>query len=422
MQDGNTSQIVIWVADLAIAKKPLGSKTLYYVADAVNGKAVPNATLDLFGYRQEWIPEKDDNRRGGYYQFSTKSFTLKTDKDGLAIPDNKDYERYSWVVTATAGERDAYLGFTGVWSRTGEEPQYERTRAFFITDRPIYRPAQAVKFKAWLTVARYEHEGKSPYAGQQIAVQINNPRGEKVYEGNLTADDYGGFDGEITLDKGRRAGRLSNLPAGRGYGSSTFRVEEYKKPEFEVTIEAPKEPVMLGEKITATVKANYYFGAPVTEAKVKYKVLRSSYTDQWYPIGAWDWYYGPGYWWFACDYPWYPAGATGGCRRPIPFWWHGPRSQPEVVAEGETQIGADGTLKIQIDTALAKELYGDSDHRYEITAEVTGRVPPDDRRPGRGARRAQAVSRCIPGPTAAITAPATPCTPTSARRRRIRSR
>ena len=58
-------------------------------------------------------------------------------------------------------------------------------------------------------------------------------------------------------------------------GGGSFRVEEYKKPEFEVKVDAPTEPVMLGEKITATIKAKYYFGSPVTKAKVKYKVNRT---------------------------------------------------------------------------------------------------------------------------------------------------
>ena len=80
---------------------------------------------------------------------------------------------------------------------------------------------------------------------------------------------------------------------------SSFRVEEYKKPEYEVQVEAPKEPVMLGEQVLATIKAKYYFGAPVTNAKVKYKVTRSSYSSTWYPTGNWDWFYGRGYWWFA---------------------------------------------------------------------------------------------------------------------------
>ncbi|MGD9122943.1 MAG: alpha-2-macroglobulin family protein, partial [Desulfobacterales bacterium] len=155
------------------------------------------------------------------------------------------------------------------------------------------------------------------------------------------------------------------------YGGQTFRVEEYKKPEFEVSVEAPAEPVMLGEKISATIKAAYYFGSPVTEARVQYKVLRTAYDSRWYPRFYWDWFYGPGYWWYAYDYPWYPGWRDWGCLRPIWSWWpHQPQQPPEIVADGEVDIGQDGTVKIPIDTALAQLIHGDSDHRYTIKAEV----------------------------------------------------
>ncbi|MGC3967081.1 MAG: hypothetical protein QM775_06825 [Pirellulales bacterium] len=147
-------------------------------------------------------------------------------------------------------------------------------------------------------------------------------------------------------------------------------MEEYKKPEFEVVVEAPSEPVKLGDKITAEVTAKYYFGAPVTEARVKYKVLRSTHDARWYPTGRWDWLYGRGYWWFGYDYTWYPGWGRWGCMKPLAWWWGGRHDPPEVVAERETEIGPDGKLKIEIDTALAKEIHGDEDHRYEITAEV----------------------------------------------------
>src|SRR6516225_234040 len=117
------------------------------------------------------------------------------------------------------------------------------------------------------------------------------------------------------------------------HGGSSFRVEEYKKPEFEVKVEAPKEPVHLGEKVLATVEAKYYFGAPVIQAKVKYKVMRSAYSSEWYPRGAWDWFYGAGYWWFASDYVWYPGWLEWGCPRPIGWWWGRHVEPPEVVLE-----------------------------------------------------------------------------------------
>src|SRR5438105_3819381 len=153
-------------------------------------------------------------------------------------------------------------------------------------------------------------------------------------------------------------------------GGGNFRVEEYKKPEFEVTVEAPKAPVKLGDQITATIHAKYYFGAPVTKAMVKYKVLRSTQSAAWYPRGDWDWFYGSGYWWFAPDSPWYPGWNAWGLRRPMPWWRGGRQEQPEVVMENEVAIAPDGTVKIAIDTLPAKELHGNSDHRYAITAEV----------------------------------------------------
>ena len=129
---------------------------------------------------------------------------------------------------------------------------------------------------------------------------------------------------------------------------------------------------MLGEKITAKIEAKYYFGAPVTEAKVKYKVLRTEHSARWYPWTRWDWLFEPGYWWYGYDYVWYPGWKHWGVRRPIwPWWGWRPTPQPEVVAENEVEVDKDGKVKVVIDTALAKAVHGDRDHKYSITAEVT---------------------------------------------------
>ncbi|MCP4215118.1 MAG: alpha-2-macroglobulin, partial [bacterium] len=208
----------------------------------------------------------------------------------------------------------------------------------------------------------------SIFANQDFTVILNNPKGEKVFGKNIKADLWGGVSGEYTLGDNAALGMYSvYIP---NYGSGTFRVEEYKKPEFEVKVEAPPEPVVLGDSLTAKIKANYYFGAPVTEAKVTYKVLRYSHSAVWYPPGPWDWLYGPGYWWSAYDYEWYPGWAKWGCFRPFPWWWHRPSPPPEIVMENEVKIGHDGTVDIVIDTSTAKAFHGDTDHRYEITAEV----------------------------------------------------
>jgi uncharacterized protein YfaS (alpha-2-macroglobulin family) len=371
MAGGNTSRIVVWVSDTAIVKKQLEGKAFYYVADAGTGQPVPKARVEFFGYKQVQVAP-NQNR----YRVETTAFTRFTDADGqILLGPDKMPNNYNWLVTARkkgAGEggadRFAYLGFTYLWHGRIYDPAYNATRVFTITDRPVYRPEQTVKFKFWVRHAKYDQPDRSDFAGQTFTVQIHNPRGEKIFEKEYTADAYGGLAGEFPLAKGAMLGVYYVTIPKRGGGS--FRVEEYKKPEFEVQVEAPKEPVRLGEAVTATIQAKYYFGAPVTRAKVKYKVLRTSHSAHWYPRGAWDWFYGSGYWWFASDYTWYPGWRNWGCIRPVPPWWGGGYEEPELVMENEVPIGPDGTVKVLIDTRPAKELHGNQDHKYSLTAEV----------------------------------------------------
>jgi uncharacterized protein YfaS (alpha-2-macroglobulin family) len=377
MAGGNLSRILVWVSDTAILRKQLDGKVLYYVADAVTGKPVAKATVDFFGYQVVQVaPGKNE------WRTDTVRFTETTDADGQVIlgPD-KLPQNFQFIVTARqdrtgngGADRFAYLGYNSFWwlGRQVYDPEYNATKVFVITDRPAYRPAQTVHFKLWVRHAKYDQADTSSFAGQDFSVLIHNAKNDKVLEKTFTADAYGGIEGELPLSKEVPLGvyRIS-LPPGRGiFGMGTFRVEEYKKPEFEVQVEAPKEPVRLGEQITATIKAKYYFGAPVAHGKVKYKVLRSSYSSGWYPRGTWDWMYGRGYWWFAADYDWYPGWSEWGTRRPVPFWFGGFREQPELVMENEVPVGADGTVKLDINTLAAKELHPDQDHQYSIQCTV----------------------------------------------------
>lgn len=374
LPDGNTSKIVIWVADTAIVHKQLSNKNYYFVADAAKGQPIPDATVEFFGYKQEHLGA---NR----YRIVTKNFAEKADRDGQVTPDPRDLDQnYQWLITATTkqGSRLAWLGFTGAWVSPYYDAEYNTVRVFGITDRPVYRPDNKVQFKFWIRRAQYDQADVSDFAKKTTPVEIYNPKGEKVQSLTLETDEYGGVVGVYQLPKDAPLGVYSiNVRSEENQqvvatGGNTFRVEEYKKPEFEVSIEAPKEPVMLGEKITAKVQAKYYFGSPVTNATVKYKVLRTNHSQSWYPWAPWDWCYGPGYWWFAYDYHWYPGYESwAGCMRPYPFWWpQASNDPPEVVAEQEVPINADGTIDIEIDTEVAKELHGNTDHSYSITAEV----------------------------------------------------
>lgn len=364
MADGNTSRIILWVADTVIVKKALDKQTYLYVADAITGNPVPNAKLDFFGYQQQW--------NNNNVNINVAENAMTADGQGqVFINENQLDRNFSWIITATTPDgRFAHLGFTGMWANPWYDQDYNQVKAFGITDRPVYRPDQTVKFKFWAGYARYDQKGQSAFANQSIHIQIHNPKGEMILQKDIKADEFGGIDGEFKLDKQATLGTYGiSAPTHSGYVS--FRLEEYKKPEFEVKVDAPSEPVALGEKINATINAKYYFGAPVANAKVKYKVMRSNHSASFMPRGEWDWFYEPGYWWFAYDYPWYPGFREWGLRRPSPWWWGRQQTPPELVSEDEVPLNSDGTFKIEIDSSVAKALHPDSDHRYEITAEVT---------------------------------------------------
>ena len=355
MADGNTSHVVLWVADTAIIKKPLDGKVYLYVGDAVSGAPVSRANVEFFGYRME-------RRRDRSFNVLIKQFAEYTGENGeVTLGEKKLPSDYQWLIVARGeSNRFAFLGYTHAWFGRHQDQQYHQTRVFTITDRPVYRPGQKVHYKFWLRHAQYDKADTSDFAGQTVPVEIHNAKNERVVNKSVKLDEYGGVEGELDLPADATLGvwRL-NI---QHHGGGTFRVEEYKKPEYEVTVDAPSEPVMLGEKIEAEIAAKYYFGSPVTHAKVKYKVTRTAVDKPWYPPRSWDWFYGPGYWWFGYDYNWYPGFTRWGCFKPVPFWWPQRHAPPEIVAEREVEIGPDGKLKVEIDTLPAKELHPDQDH------------------------------------------------------------
>ncbi|MFV1966909.1 MAG: MG2 domain-containing protein, partial [Pirellulaceae bacterium] len=370
VQGGNASKIVVWVSDTAMVQKQLAPNSYYFVADAVTGAPIAKANVEFFGYRQE---RQNRGQNRGPYRIITTNFAERTDANGQVQLEMKPNapRNFQWLVTArTPGGRFAYLGFRRVWGGEFHDAEYNQVKTFCITDRPVYRPGQTTHFKFWVRHTQYDKDDVSQFAGQLFTVELYDPKGEKVENWQIKADEYGGIEGEHPLPEEATLGQYRFQVVGHA-GGGFFRVEEYKKPEFEVLVDAPEKPVTLGETITATITAKYYFGSPVTDATVKYKILRSDHSQDWYPIAPWDWFYGPGYWWFGYDTPWYPGWRNwAGCFRPIGWWWPQRHDPPEVVAEREVEIGEDGIVEVEIDTALAKELHGDTDHEYSITAEV----------------------------------------------------
>ena len=371
MADGNQSQVIVWVADIAITRKRVEQGSLYFVADAASGQPIAKADLEFFGFKQERIG------RTRKYRVMTRRFADRTDDNGLTVVSRKDNSLAWTAIARTPDGRLAYDGFHGIWQPIEiDEFRYNQVKVYSITDRPVYRPNHEMNFRIWVRQPRY-HEDKALHANRPFVLQIRNPRGDVIEERSVTSDRWGGIDGNWSVPSDAVLGTYSLVVCRNvqsqdkpQLGSGSFRVEEYRKPEYKVSIEAPERPVKLGDKISATIDAQYYFGAPVTEGDVHYKVERTKKDARWFAPTPWDWLYSPGYWWFTPDAEWYPGWKRWGCFGPVPPWIGWSPDPPEVVAEGTTSIRDDGQLKIDIDTTAALEQHGDSDHNYHITVEV----------------------------------------------------
>ena len=362
---GSTSYTLVWLEQHLIVKKQLDKETLYVVTDSITGEPSANTKVEFFGYRWDYNEKRWGTPRS---KLLTSKFTKTTDSKGQIIVSSPEKDSYNWLATVQHKDSVSTHGFEGIWDSKLYDYEYKQTKTFIITDRPVYKPNDEVKFKLWVRNAQYEMEDTSKYANQRYTVRINDPQGKEIYVKDYVTDSYGGIDASFKLEEEATLGKY--YISANYHGGIHFRVEEYKKPEYEVNIELPKDPLELGESFTAKIKAKYYFGTPVTNAKVKYKVYRKDHYQNWYPYSTWDWLYGNGYWWFAYDYEWYPGWHRWGCKAPYYSWYPRSNNPPELLVDTSSEIGSNGELEFTVDTSLAKELFGDRDHKYEVVAEV----------------------------------------------------
>ena len=168
----------------------------------------------------------------------------------------------------------------------------------------------------------------SDFAGQDFTVEIHNPKGEKIVSDNQKADAYGGIEGEYDAAGRRHAGRL-RLYSVKPEAMATLRAaaasasRNTRSPNSRSRSTPPTEPVMLGEKIAATHQGQVLLrlAGHQGQGEVQGQCARAT-TERVVSLpAAGIGSTGRGYWWFACDYDWYPGWRHWGCLRPIPFWW-----------------------------------------------------------------------------------------------------
>jgi uncharacterized protein YfaS (alpha-2-macroglobulin family)/tetratricopeptide (TPR) repeat protein len=373
--DGNTVFTVVWIVDQVLVRREVAGKLQWWVADAVTGAPVDGAKLDFFGY--DIVPIDRKLPIGRRQEVKTKEFSRVTDAEGRTLVAKSEWdEGYQWMaVSRKEGRAPAFVGFEHFYSRGIDAETGVRDASYAVTDRPLYKAGDTLHAKFWLREVGYDGVNEGKFAGKTGRVVFTNGRDEEVIKlENQKADALGGLEVQTVIPKDAVLGVWSvRFEVAKHRAASTgFHVEEYRKPEYEVTVEAPTEPVRLGDSFTAKVKAAYFHGAPVRKAQVEITVKRGMVDEPWFPMGRWDWLYGRGTWWNSPEALWHPGWKTWGCFPPMPPWWERDRWTPdEVVLKQTVAIGEDGTASVTIDTATAKAIHGDLDAKYSIEARVT---------------------------------------------------
>ncbi len=228
------------------------------------------------------------------------------------------------------------------------EPQM---RTFFFTDRSLYRPGQTIYFKGICVRIDQEDKNYEIISGKEVTVYFNDVNNKEVARATFVSNDFGSFSGHFTTPSDRLTGRMT-IRTDNPRGSTSFRVEEYKRPKFTVEIETPKQAFKLNQNVEIIGKAIAYTGAPINNALVQYRVQRDARFPYWH-----YWYY--------------------------PFYRYSSKTQ--LIAHGRIQTDDEGKFKITFFAKPDLNISPKNDPMfiYTIHADVTspdGETRSDDAR------------------------------------------
>jgi hypothetical protein len=297
--DNVVSMTSVWVSDLALITRVQPGKIEGFVLEANSGEPVVRAQVTV------WHLNNNGDR--------VADPALTTDANGMFSMNSEKNRAYLFLASDHGRELASANDLQDWWQDgIGEQPF---ARTIFFTDRAIYRPGQAIHYKGiciWADPAKNDY---STLRSETVTVVFRDLNGKEIARQTRTANDYGSFSGDFTAPRDHVMGQMWLQAEGRATGNSYFRVEEYKRPKFEVTLEAPKTAAKLNEKVVLTGHATGYTGAAVDGALVKYRVQREVRMPWW-----WGWY------------------------------WRGPRysgSDSQEIAHGTARTGTDGSVTIE---------------------------------------------------------------------------
>ena len=286
-------RLLFYVSDLAVMIQQLpDDRHRYVVVNATDGQPVPGAKIVLYD-------RSYDDKTGKFKRLIHARMT--TDAQGEAYFKNVDGKVLIYTSTDKfAPAKDIYLSRARYYEKKDDEVKYQ-----LFTDRAIYRPGQKVHATAVSYIVKKGLDASVPGKSMELKFILRDVNWKQVAEQKATTDEYGTASVDFELPKEGLTGQYSISV--NGTATEYVRVEEYKRPTFEITFPKVNEKYTWGDTVVVKATAKTYAGVPVQGAKVEYKVTRRNQ-----------------------------------------MWWWGARSADVLVKSDTTVTREDGTFEVEI--------------------------------------------------------------------------
>lgn len=258
---------LFYVSNLAVMIQQLpDDKHRYVVVNATDGQPVPGAKIMLY--------DRDYDVKTGKWKRLVHA-RLTTDENGEAYFKNVDGN----VLISTSNDKftpakDIYLSRTRYYERKDDKIKHQ-----LFTDRSIYRPGQTVHASAISYIVKKGLDASVPGKSMELNFILRDANWKQVAEQKATTDEYGTASVDFELPKEGQTGLYSISV--NGTVTKYVRVEEYKRPTFEITFPKVNEKYNWGDTVVVKASAKTYAGIPVQGAKVEYQVTRRNQLWWW---------------------------------------------------------------------------------------------------------------------------------------------
>ncbi len=321
----STQRQILIVSAVNLTFKTTSTDALVWATDLKTGQPVPNLPISIYDKQGNLLDEGRTGTDGVFVADRHEPIDIWKSVYAFVGNPNRPDERFAVAINQWSD------GISPWEFGVPVEDYVQPVMGYLFTDRTIYRPGQKVYFKG---IIRDDDDAHYTIPGQEASIQVTiyDSQGTVLYRENKSVSDMGTLHGEFQLSEEAALGSYTLEAVYREqYLTTSFQVAEYRRPEFQVTVQTDRPEYAQGDRINVTAQATYYFGGAVSDARVHWSVLSA---DRGFT------YQGKG-WWDFTDYDW--------SRRGEYYGQYG-----EVIAEGDGTTDKQGRFTFSLEADIAK--------------------------------------------------------------------